>query len=663
MPNARRMMRRTLPVTTIAAALLVAPVVSMTPALGNPTPPKPAKETRVDVSDVPEVSVQEAGPATSVEPDTTTRAVAPGGTAGDADDVVTDLELPHGGGLIALSWDRSQTPAATTDLLMRTFGSDGWSEWSHIRPTDDDDPSAVKQTRVGTEPFWVPDASRLQLRADKGQRVPLRNAEVTVITPATTPAAPSAPAASAQAAPVNPRIITRAEWGANEALRAGCVPSWADTTRAVVIHHTAGSNSYSPDQSAGIVRGVLQYHTQTLGWCDIGYNALVDKYGQIFEGRYGGLKNPVVGAHALGFNYRTFGVSVLGNFDSSGLPSAARDALTSIIAMRVHDYYLNPVGNTQLVSADSGSRYPRGQTVTLPVITGHRDTYYTACPGGNIYALLGTIRWEVNAKASYGDSPVYQLYQHLGGARTLGEVATGEQTVFGRQVARFGDGTSIFSRFSGGAARLGPGFDWYYRTYGSTAWGDPGGEYPVPGGSRSDFAGSMRSLVWSPAYSVQQVRDGFQFYWSHHGASGAFLGVPVASEAPFLSGSTQVFSGARLWWSPGTDVHETHGAIRGLFEYYGGPYSFMGFPLTDEQPLRGGVSQTFTGARIWWSPASGAHETRGDIRARYESLGGPASQLGYPISDAVPSPDGSFRQWFQGNTIYWSARTGAVVGG
>ena len=50
------------------------------------------------------------------------------------------------------------------------------------------------------------------------------------------------------------------------------------------------------------MRGIYTYHARTLGWCDVGYNVLVDKYGQAFEGRRGGLDRNVQGAHAGGFS-------------------------------------------------------------------------------------------------------------------------------------------------------------------------------------------------------------------------------------------------------------------------------------------------------------------------------------------------------------------------
>ncbi|MDT5024944.1 MAG: hypothetical protein QOE61_1370, partial [Micromonosporaceae bacterium] len=92
-----------------------------------------------------------------------------------------------------------------------------------------------------------------------------------------------------------PNIIGRAQWGADESMKCGNTV-YDNGVRAGVVHHTAGSNDYAPEDSAGIVRSIYEYHTRTLGWCDIAYNALVDKYGQVFEGRAGGMTRPVEGA-------------------------------------------------------------------------------------------------------------------------------------------------------------------------------------------------------------------------------------------------------------------------------------------------------------------------------------------------------------------------------
>jgi hypothetical protein len=77
------------------------------------------------------------------------------------------------------------------------------------------------------------------------------------------------------------------------------------------------SNSYSPSESAALVRADYLYHVRTRGWNDVGYNFLVDRYGRVFEGRYGGVTRAVLGAHSGGFNTDTTGVALLGTFTTA----------------------------------------------------------------------------------------------------------------------------------------------------------------------------------------------------------------------------------------------------------------------------------------------------------------------------------------------------------
>jgi len=116
-----------------------------------------------------------------------------------------------------------------------------------------------------------------------------------------------------------PNIISRAQWGAGTGMRCGG-PLYGEGVRASVVHHTATGNDYSPQDTAAILRSIYAYHTMTLGWCDIAYNALVDKYGQVFEGRAGGITNDVMGAHTGGFNRDVWGVSMIGDFEDTPPP-------------------------------------------------------------------------------------------------------------------------------------------------------------------------------------------------------------------------------------------------------------------------------------------------------------------------------------------------------
>jgi flagellar hook assembly protein FlgD len=205
-----------------------------------------------------------------------------------------------------------------------------------------------------------------------------------------------------------PPIIPRLSWGADESIRRGA-PQMAPAIRYAVVHHTAGSNNYTAAQSASIVRGIYLYHVQGNGWNDIGYNFLVDKYGQVFEGRFGGYEKAVVGAHAEGFNTGSVGVSVLGSYGSSRISSAAQTALEQVLAWRLDVAHIDPLASLTVASGGN-PRFAAGVPVNLRAISGHRDTGFTDCPGNAFYAQLPQIAKNVYA---------------LGGPKVFAPLATG----------------------------------------------------------------------------------------------------------------------------------------------------------------------------------------------------------------------------------------------
>jgi uncharacterized protein with LGFP repeats len=201
------------------------------------------------------------------------------------------------------------------------------------------------------------------------------------------------PLPSASAAPGQPpNIISRAQWGADESMKCGNTV-YDDGVRAGIVHHTAGSNDYGPEDSAAIVRSIYAYHTRTLGWCDIAYNALVDKYGQVFEGRAGGMTRPVEGSHTGGFNKDTWGVAMLGNFDVEPPTPILIRTVGRLLGWRLGMDHVDPRG-TVILTSDGGSftHFPRGATPTLPTIFTHRDVGNTDCPGNAAYAVMDQIR-------------------------------------------------------------------------------------------------------------------------------------------------------------------------------------------------------------------------------------------------------------------------------
>ncbi len=186
-----------------------------------------------------------------------------------------------------------------------------------------------------------------------------------------------------------PAIVPRSAWGADESIRRGS-PDYASSVRFAIVHHTAGPNDYSPSQAAAIMRGIQTYHVKSNGWNDIGYNFLVDRYGTVYEGRYGGIDRNVIGAHARGFNTGSVGAAVIGTFGSTEIPTAASRSLEKLLAWRLDLAHVDPQAAVTVVSGGS-ERYLPGVPVTLRAVSGHRDTGQTSCPGDLLYAQLGSI--------------------------------------------------------------------------------------------------------------------------------------------------------------------------------------------------------------------------------------------------------------------------------
>jgi hypothetical protein len=99
----------------------------------------------------------------------------------------------------------------------------------------------------------------------------------------------------------------------------------------------------------------------------------------------------VVGAHTLGFNTRSTGVAVIGNFVGVNPPDAAIQSVSRLLAWKLSLSAVDPGGTNVMVSGDSGSRWPQGTSVSLNNISGHRDANYTDCPA-NLYNFLPQIR-------------------------------------------------------------------------------------------------------------------------------------------------------------------------------------------------------------------------------------------------------------------------------
>jgi hypothetical protein len=332
------------------------------------------------------------------------------------------------------------------EIRLRVLEPSGWSDWLPVGlPDGGPDPGSDEARRAAevnalavTEPLLTDRARAFEARISTAGEWPTSLTALTIAAqqaPTDVAANQKWSTSSLQATGTSlpapaPAIISRSEWGADERLRLmdpDCaVPDYDSTIKVGFVHHTASTNNYDSSGAFSEVRAIYAYHAQALGWCDIGYNFLVDKFGRIFEGRWGGVDMPVHGAHTGGFNTDTFSVSALGNYQTAAAPDAMVNSIAQVLGWKLGLHNRQVFGQTTLVSAGGGtSRYPAGVPVTLNVVSGHRDVGATACPGRNLYSQLGRIR-------SIGDSVSRQTYTRLGEV-----VPAVGQAEFGRGSVRF----------------------------------------------------------------------------------------------------------------------------------------------------------------------------------------------------------------------------------
>jgi hypothetical protein len=310
-----------------------------------------------------------------------------------------------------VAWSRTSVVAATdVTVNVRVNEASGWTAWETVAITDDGpDPATAEaaRARVGTTPLVSDGATGIQVRVDTTTGATPPGLLVSTIDPGTSPAdddlTPAAPAGSASAAASQPAIITRAQWGADEKLRKTLTLN--ASVKAITIHHTAGSNSYTQAEAAAQVRGIYAYDTLALGWADIAYNFLVDKWGRVYEGRAGSITSAVRGAHAMGFNTDTMGVSAMGNYETTAAPAVMVDALARVAGWKLSQYGVNPLGKVVLTSQGGvGAKYAAGVAATLDTIHAHQNSSYTLCPGKYLYPQMGAIRAKAANYASYSST-------------------------------------------------------------------------------------------------------------------------------------------------------------------------------------------------------------------------------------------------------------------
>ena len=181
-----------------------------------------------------------------------------------------------------------------------------------------------------------------------------------------------------------PVIISRTEWGARPPTNDYSPhPYYIKLT----LHHAAGFSADNIDEGKEQLRAIQDLHQVVRGWSDIGYHFVVDKAGNIYQGR----PETVIGAHVLDNNTGNIGVCVLGCYHppelycGDWLTDATTNSLVALYAWISGEYNYDP-----------------------NVLKGHRDYPYndTSCPGNNVYEKLSWFRDEIERYMELGGPPL-----------------------------------------------------------------------------------------------------------------------------------------------------------------------------------------------------------------------------------------------------------------
>ena len=208
----------------------------------------------------------------------------------------------------------------------------------------------------------------------------------------------------------------------------------------------------------------------------------------------------------------------------------------------------------------------------------------------------------------------------------------------------------------------------------------------APESRNTTFSATDKPVIFfTPATGARVVRGPINAAWDKLGGSAGVLGVPAEDEAYRGDVITQKFTNGELSFNtrdkkfttvppdlaaqlsglqfpddPAAAINAARraagGALGPLGAAQGPPYSIG----------KDGLGQNFAGGKIFYTPATGANVVTGQVLAKYESVGGPEGDLGFPTSSEV---DGGLATASRMTTfaaedkpvIFWTPDYGATI--
>ncbi|MGH2569026.1 MAG: hypothetical protein ACRDGA_11865, partial [Bacteroidota bacterium] len=192
---------------------------------------------------------------------------------------------------LAIGWttENSRVDPALFHFDVRTQTESGvWTEPTHLHgeTAPDETPSGIYWTQL----YVTPDGGRhgayeITVRVPEGTR--LTSLRVSVADASYPGSFPITTGLRKQETAGTPVIIPRSDWWGN------LPPNYLNPTNYeprditithALVHHTAGQNN--PLDPPQVVRNIWDFHVNSRGFSDIGYNFLIDQFGNIYQGRY-----------------------------------------------------------------------------------------------------------------------------------------------------------------------------------------------------------------------------------------------------------------------------------------------------------------------------------------------------------------------------------------
>lgn len=255
----------------------------------------------------------------------------------------------------------------------------------------------------------------------------------------------------------------------------------------------------------------------------------------------------------------------------------------------------------------------------------------------------------------------------------------------------FAGGKIFFTPETGAHVMAGAILD-KYQSLGGPADSDLGfptideGPGRAPDSRNTTFSAADNPVIfWTPDNGARVVRGAINAAWDKLGGSAEVLGVPTGDETSHGDVISQQFTGGEVSWNRKTKAFTTTppeladqlaglqvpsdvtSQIAAARRAAGGPLGPLGAADGGQYAIGSdGVGQNFAGGKIFYSPATGANVVTGQVLAKYESVGGPTGDLGFPTAseaDGGLAPASRFVPFAAADqpVIFWTPDFGAVI--